>query len=486
MTQAICDITTDEVNVDVVVESQADTMVEVANRAGGMEQVFHDNTLIGNGNSVDLGVNTDIIATKEYVDNKVTVINAEIDANADAIQKTREDYINADSEIHQILNNHASELTTLRGNQASLGDQVAGIEQKIPESASGSNPLITKQQLLDEEMDIRDDLNEMASELQTQITAQAAEIAGKQDELIAGDNIIISGNVISATGAGGGGGIANVIHDTTLIGSGTTASPLGVAKNLSVEELTVGTDEGTLNLSITAGTATIATNNGLDIVAQTKFDTAPTTDDATAWADANPTALVTKQQVVSAISEGGGGASGDFLPLSGGTMTGSIVSHRQADPDRNAFTQLMFGGRFDNGDGTFGKNFGLYAMSLNDGLYIARLKDGSDTTPLTYGFQFNISGRNSNFSPSLGGYFSLGSSFLSWSTIHVRQIAYRSNLIAVPDKAGTMALVEDLENIDALPDQTGNAGKVLMTDGEQASWQEPAGGTKVIFREWEE
>ena len=51
MTQAICDITTDEVNVDVVVEPQADTMVEVANRAGGMEQVFHDNTLIGNGNS---------------------------------------------------------------------------------------------------------------------------------------------------------------------------------------------------------------------------------------------------------------------------------------------------------------------------------------------------------------------------------------------------------------------------------------------------
>ena len=221
MTQAICDITTDEVNVDVVVEPQADTMVEVANRAGGMEQVFHDNTLIGNGNSIDLGVNTDLIATKEYVDEKVesidtytkdqidgklTAVDAQIDANADAIQKTREDYIQADSEIHQILNSHADELTTLRGNQASLGDQVSGIEEKIPESASGSNPLITKQQLLDEEMDIREDLNEGLSELQTQITAQAAEIATKQDQLTAGDNIVISGNVISATGAGGGTG----------------------------------------------------------------------------------------------------------------------------------------------------------------------------------------------------------------------------------------------------------------------------------------
>lgn len=37
-----------------------------------------------------------------------------------------------------------------------------------------------------------------------------------------------------------------------------------------------------------------------------------------------------------------------------------------------------------------------------------------------------------------------------------------------------------------LPDQTGNAGKVLTTDGTTASWQAPSGGTRVIFREWEE
>lgn len=355
MTQAICDITTDEVNVDVVVEPQADTMVEIANRAGGMEQVFHDNTLIGNGNSVDLGVNTDIIASREYVDekfnsvdtytkteidHKVTVINAEIDANADAIQKTRDDYIEADSEIHQILNNHASELTTLRGNQASLGDQVSGIEEKIPGDASAINQLATKADLKDIDLDgyvkksgdtmtgiltiqseednnpstppvgglsfksnaspdgftnrmrqvgngfvaieyllngkqysnlvfgdqqiyidntengtgnpvslgtssnpwdnvyakklnngadvaipteggtlarvedlidLRADINEADSELQTQITAQAAEIATKQDQLTAGDNIIISGNVISATGAGGGVGFDVIV-----------------------------------------------------------------------------------------------------------------------------------------------------------------------------------------------------------------------------------------------------------------------------------
>lgn len=184
--------------------------------------VLHDETLVGNGNTEPLGVDKQVIATTNQVGNLATTLNAAIDAQADAIAKTRNDYEVADqkiradmnekdSELESMITEHAEELTTLRGNQASLGDQVAGIEEKIPESASGTNHLITKQQLLDEEMDIRDDLNEGLSELQTQITAQAAEIATKQDKLIAGDNIIISGNVITATGAGGGAGFDTII-----------------------------------------------------------------------------------------------------------------------------------------------------------------------------------------------------------------------------------------------------------------------------------
>lgn len=406
--------------------------------------------------------------TKTEIDNKVTVINTAIDANADAIQATREDYIQADSEIHQILNSHADELTTLRGNQASLGDQVSGIEEKIPgtasaenplvtrseissvykfkgsvatyndlptgatvgdvynvadtganyawdgsawdklsetvdlssyattayvnareqdiradmnakdseletilndhterlntlrtdhddlgddvseiqakipESASDSNPLVTKQQLLEEEMDIREDLNGGLSELQTQVTAQAAEIAGKQDQLIAGDNITIVDNVISATGGGGGGGITNVVHDTTLTGSGTTESPLGLAETikdeiaskaptatvdalttivndilttylkktgdtmtgaLNVPEFTVSTAEGSLSISVVAGVPVIASNNGMDIASRVKFDYTPTTDDNTTYANALEVSLMRKAQVAAAISD---------------------------------------------------------------------------------------------------------------------------------------------------------------------------------------
>lgn len=405
------------------------------------------------------------VYTKTEIDDKFTVANAQIDANADAIQKTRDDMNAEDGRLQTQITAHAGAITALQNEQTATGNQIQTIESKIPDGTSETNPLINKQQLLDEEMDIRDDLNESVSELQTQITAQAAEIATKQDQLTAGDNIIISGNIISATGAGGGVGFdvivvqelpesgekgiiylvpkdsaAPDVYDeyvwvtTTstfeLIGStkvdlsgyatkdelgnylplaggtmagdifmraidysntygikfsanpynsdyyyelakdssgsnnglgitisdsgyaryiftrdglvcagrtsganydlgdsdmpwravyatklnnganiaiptegGTLARIEDIAESVTTKDLTVGTDEGTLNIGITAGVATIATNNGLDIVAQTKFDTAPTTDDNTTYANALDTSLVRKAQVATAISD---------------------------------------------------------------------------------------------------------------------------------------------------------------------------------------
>ena len=113
------------------------------------------------------------------IDGKLTAVESQIDANADAIQKTREDFASADqniradmnakdSEIETVLRDYTERLNTLRTDHDDLGDDVSDIQ---------------------------------------------AEIATKQDQLIAGDNIIISNNVISATGAGGGAGLDMVVVD---------------------------------------------------------------------------------------------------------------------------------------------------------------------------------------------------------------------------------------------------------------------------------
>ena len=60
-----------------------------------------------------------------------------------------------------------------------------------------------------------------------------AAIAGKQDKLTAGENITIEDGVISATG--GGSCSANGVHDSTLTGAGTSASPLGLSEAVKDE-----------------------------------------------------------------------------------------------------------------------------------------------------------------------------------------------------------------------------------------------------------
>lgn len=320
-----------------VIDEQGNVVVGEGGSGGGMASITHDESLAGNGTvssplKISSAVRQEIAAKASvtYVDNQIAA--------------TVTGYENADREINNALTTLGNKVNTLRTDHDDLGEQVSSIESKIPGTTTENNPLVNESRLLAEEMDIRSDLNAFQSELQTQINAQAAKVTkneddiqaltlNKQDKLIPGANITIVDNVISATGGGSGGegGISSVTHNNTLTGDGTPASPLGVntneywnitttqaklnekqatitaetdltAQSLTAEEVTVSTQEGTFNVSITAGVATIATNNGLDIAAQTKFDTAPTTDDTTAWANVNSTAFVTKAQVTSALT----------------------------------------------------------------------------------------------------------------------------------------------------------------------------------------
>lgn len=370
------------------------------------------------------------------INGKLSAVDMQIDANADAILKTREDFASADQAIRDDMNAEDSRLQTQITAQAAaittnkndideLGDDVAEIQAKIPESASGSNPLVTKQQLLDEEMDIRDDLNESVSELQTQITAQATAIAGKQEKLIAGDNIVIGsdGKTISATGAGGGAGLSFIVYDT----------------------LPETGESGIIYLVPKDGTAP-------DVYDEYVWITATSTFELIGSTQVDLTDYVTKENL------------SNYLPLSGGTLTGPLVINLGETTEQYSNeTILTFTLKRPSGET---KTVVVKQTSTGldfDGAYFSQV---GDIIPAAY-------------SNTLGSYSKI------WNKIYVKKINNGAD-IAVPTEGGTLARLEDLENIDALPDQTGNAGKFLKTDGSEASWEDVPPSVTITLKEYDE
>lgn len=400
-------------------------------------------------------------------------------------QEIRDDVNQVDSELQSQITAQAGSITTLRNDTDDLGDQVANIESKIPDGTSDTNPLINKQQLLDEEMDIREDLNSGLSELQTQITAQAAEIAKKQDELIAGDNIVISGNVISATGAGGGAGFDIVV----------------------VQELPATGQKGIIYLLAKDGTAPDVYDEYVWIETTQTFELIGTTQvDLTDYAK--------KEEL------------DNYLPLAGGEMTGAItfsdteysVSHNTPYNGLTIYTSSSRGFVFTNSNyssihptSNGGAELGqsayrwrrIYATKLNNGADIAIPTTGG-TIALAENIEQTVTTQNLTVGSGEGTlYIGDVAGTATIATNNGLDIAAQTKFDTAPTtddnttyanaldtslvrKAQVATAIADaVANIDALPDQTGNAGKVLTTDGTTASWQEPAGGTKVIFREWE-
>ena len=74
-------------------------------------------------------------------------------------------------------------------------------------NGSGTNYLVNKL-----------DVESAVKELDTRVRTNADNLALKQDKLIAGANISIIGNTISASGGGGGGGIPDAPSDNKLYG----------------------------------------------------------------------------------------------------------------------------------------------------------------------------------------------------------------------------------------------------------------------------
>lgn len=306
------------------------------------------------------GIQDDITGINSKISTSASSTNKLVSASelSATEQDIRADMNEADSQLQTQITAQAGSITTLRNDTDDLGDQVAGIEGKIPAAASSSNQLALNSQITSLQTQITTNTNNFTnyrtsaaqdvidSNLQSQITnGLALKLDKDQGSENQGKILSVGSDGQITLTAAPGGGLQAVAHNSTLTGAGTDSSPLGIASSvlseladkadqtvvdalastvssiqtdyvsktataaqtivssLQMPELTVGTADGTLNLSITAGVATIATNNGLDIISQTKFDTLPTTDDTTTWANALDANLVSKAQVASALSE---------------------------------------------------------------------------------------------------------------------------------------------------------------------------------------
>lgn len=421
------------------------------------------------------------VYTKTEIDNKFTVANAQIDANATAIVKTRDDMNAEDSRLQTQITAHAGAITALQNEQTATGNQIQTIESKIPDGTSETNPLINKQQLLDEEMDIRDDLNEMASELQTQITAQAAEIATKQDQLIAGDNIIISNNIISATGAGGGAGFDIVV----------------------VQELPATGQKGIIYLLAKDGTA-------------------PDVYDEYVW--------ITATQTFELIGSTKVDLSG-YLPTDGGTITGPITLGMTGDPysqvdilKSSSGASLITGTTEDSGTvSTLGirtpvtifkellplANVGQ-SFSKVPRIYVEKINNGTDLSIPTQGDSLLANNSTANRAIATGlnatatqGGTAIGADSQAGSyAVAVGDLAKATGKRSVQlgkgtnADAGTLKFGNDSGNYTVLDvngivpaermsSTTGTTGQVLTKTDAGMEWQEaPASGTKVIIKRY--
>ena len=153
-----------------------------------------------------------------------------------------------------------------------------------------------------------------------------------------------------------------------------------------------------------------------------------------------------------------------YLPLTGGTMTGTLASNV---PD--------------------------YTKSIDLPGFSVQRSGGSVVMAIGSSLELNSGGVN-DLSPYLSDTATLGNESIKWKNVYTTKLNNGAD-IAVPADGGTLARIEDINAIggvgtagqvltktengmawqdatggSSLPDQTGNAGKFLTTDGTTASW----------------
>ncbi len=220
--------------VDVILDAESPEVdVEVANRiVTEIKPVLHDNTINGDGIDTPMGVNTEVIATKEDLTGKADKTDIP-DVSGFATKEDISEFATQDA-LNDFVTREEYQTTTayFRGNWATWAD-VPSDPELYPADVRGNHAPTANDYMViiaDERKNggtwrykytgawatrgkdgwqAEYQVNEtpltaaQLAALNSGVTAQAVEdIKNKQDKLVAGDGITINGNTISASGGG--------------------------------------------------------------------------------------------------------------------------------------------------------------------------------------------------------------------------------------------------------------------------------------------
>lgn len=425
-----------------------------------------------NGDSMDFtgwAKPVEEVYTKTEIDDKFTAANAQIEANATAIQKTREDFAAADTELQNQITAHTGEISTLRNDIDGIGDQVSAIEEKIPETASAENPLVTRSEI-------------------SSVYKFKGSVATYND-LPTGATV---GDVYNVTDTGANyawdGSAWDKLSETVDLSSyATTAYVNAREQDIRADYIQADSE---LQQQINAHATAISTNTSNITALTTRVGT-------------NETNIALLDSDVGTINTDVATAKTDIANLKSSVNSqAGLIQGLQDDVS----------GKVDKNQGTV--NAGKILSVGSDGQVTLTSAPGGGLTAVSH--DSTLTGAGTDESPlgiastvlaeiadkaeqttveTLSGVVSQNTTNIGTLRTDVDDLGDQVSGIEgkIPEStSATNQLVnatqlsEAIAEFEALPDQTGNAGKVLTTDGTTASWQEPAGGTKVIFREWEE